>query len=153
MYSVNPLPAIDFRFEDSLFFALWKSQRAFNEGLRSSSLAVKLWFTRTGLSNSHQLHRLERTSATTLTAVDRMGKTKEAGLAASASADKVASEARQDALLDHEARGSPVLTLIAKRLRAAKKKVKKVEEIETIKNSGRDINSDQVCLILPKQNA
>jgi hypothetical protein len=80
-----------------------------------------------------------------------MGKAKEVagnGATASASADKVANEARQDAILDHEARGSPVLTLIAKRLRAARKKVKKVEEIEAIKNSGRDINGDQVCTSL-----
>jgi len=83
-----------------------------------------------------------------------MGKAKEvAGIASppSASADKVANEAGQEAMLDHEARGSPVLTLIAKRLRAAKKKVKKVEEIEAIKNSGRDINSDQVCTMVSKR--
>ena len=83
-----------------------------------------------------------------------MGKAKEvAGIATagSASADKVANEARQDAILDQEARGSPVLTLIAKRLRAARKKLKKVEEIEAIKNSGRDINVDQVCTLLEKQ--
>lgn len=53
-------------------------------------------------------------------------------------------ESRREALLDAEARDSPVLTLIAKRLRAARKKIKRVEEIEAIKAAGREINADQV---------
>ena len=64
--------------------------------------------------------------------------------ALAASQANAAVEARREALLDAEARGSPVLSLIAKRLRAAKKKVKRVEEIESLKASGREINSDQV---------
>ena len=55
-----------------------------------------------------------------------------------------AAESRKEALLDAAARDSPVLTLIAKRLRAAKKKAKRAEEIESIKASGREINADQV---------
>lgn len=54
-------------------------------------------------------------------------------------------EAKREELLDAEAKDSPVLSLISKRLRAARKKVKKVEEIEAIKASGREINTDQVC--------
>ena len=56
---------------------------------------------------------------------------------------KGALEAKRDALMDAEAKDSPVLSLIMKRLRAARKKVKKVEEIEAIKAGGREINTDQ----------
>ena len=58
---------------------------------------------------------------------------------------KAKAEAKRDALQDAEAKDSPVLTLITKRLRASRKKIKKVEEIEAIKASGREINSDQVA--------
>lgn len=55
-------------------------------------------------------------------------------------------ENKRLALLDAEAKESQTLTLIAKRLRAAKKKVKRAEEIEAIKAGGKDINADQVEL-------
>ena len=61
---------------------------------------------------------------------------------------KAKAEAKRDALLDADAKDSPVLSLITKRLRAARKKIKKVEEIEAIKASGREINTDQVALAL-----
>ena len=53
-------------------------------------------------------------------------------------------ESKDMALLDQEAKESPVLSLICKRLRAARKKVKRAEEIEAIRDSGKDINADQV---------
>ena len=70
-----------------------------------------------------------------------MAKAKESA----ASEAKAKAEAKRDALMDAEAKDSPVLSLITKRLRAARKKVKKVEEIEAIKASGREINTDQVA--------
>lgn len=58
---------------------------------------------------------------------------------------KIASaEAARDAIMDAESKDSPVMSLINKRLRAARKKVKRVEEIEAIKAGGREINADQV---------
>ena len=69
-----------------------------------------------------------------------MAKVKES----SSTEGKIASaEATRDALMDAESKDSPVISLINKRLRAARKKVKKVEEIEAIKAGGREINADQ----------
>lgn len=39
----------------------------------------------------------------------------------------------------------PVLTIITKRLRAANKKLKRVEEIESSRAAGKTLNADQVC--------
>ncbi len=39
----------------------------------------------------------------------------------------------------------PVLTVITKRLRAANKKLKRVEEIESARAAGKTLNADQVC--------
>ena len=70
-----------------------------------------------------------------------MGKSKESTAAAQTLG---LAEAKREALLDAEAKESQVLTLIAKRLRTARKKVKKAEEIEAGRESGKPINSDQV---------
>ena len=55
-----------------------------------------------------------------------------------------AAEAKRDAIMDAESKDSPVLSLLYKRLRAARKKLKKVEELEAVKASGKEINNDQV---------
>lgn len=57
-----------------------------------------------------------------------------------------ATDGPKDTLLDAEARDSPVLSLISKRLRAARKKAKRADEIEALKATGREINSDQVTV-------
>ena len=56
----------------------------------------------------------------------------------------VVAQNKADAMYELEAKDSPVLVVITKRLRAAKKKLKRVEEIEAIKATGKDINADQV---------
>lgn len=57
---------------------------------------------------------------------------------------ELSAEARSEALLDAEAKESHALSLIAKRIRAARKKVKRAEEIEASRAGGKAINADQV---------
>jgi hypothetical protein len=56
--------------------------------------------------------------------------------------------------VESEDAASPVLTVLAKRLRASKKKLKKIEEIEAKAKAGEEINADQVtntpCCVLLK---
>lgn len=51
---------------------------------------------------------------------------------------------RSDALVQAENSASPVQRLLAKRCRASRKKLGKIEAIEQARDSGKALNADQV---------
>ena len=60
-----------------------------------------------------------------------------------ANAAEAAERSKSEALAAAE-KGSPVVTLLAKRIRAAKKRLGKIESMEKLRDSGKPMNADQV---------
>ena len=60
-----------------------------------------------------------------------------------ANAAEAAERSKSEALAAAE-KGSPVVTLLGKRIRAAKKRLGKIESMEKLRDSGKPMNADQV---------
>ena len=61
----------------------------------------------------------------------------------SANAAEAAERSKSEALAAAE-KGSPIVTLLAKRIRAAKKRLGKIESMEKLRDTGKPMNADQV---------
>ena len=62
----------------------------------------------------------------------------------SSKANAVEAERSKSEALAAAEKGSPVVTLLAKRIRAAKKRLGKIESMEKLRDSGKPMNADQV---------